>query len=87
MARRANLLVYRDRGDKEGHRVCAILSNEHDMRKSEDQAEIPNEFELDPREEPENKKNESTEDVILDDSEPTKVAKIVPTCKKHSKPT
>ena len=76
MARRANLLVYRDRGGKEGHQVCAILPNEHDIRQSEDQAEIPKEFKLDPREEPEDKKDESIEDVVLDDSELTRVVKI-----------
>ena len=57
MAQRANLLVYRDRGEKEGHQVCAILPNKHDIRKSEDQAEIPKEFKLDLREEPEDKKD------------------------------
>ena len=76
MARRSNLSVFRDREDKEGHQVCAILPSEHDIRKSEDRAEIPKEFKLDMREEPENKKDEPTEDVILDDSEPIKVVKI-----------
>jgi hypothetical protein len=47
-----------------------------DMRKSDDQDEIPEEFELDPREGPEDKKDEPTEDVVLDDNEPTRVVKI-----------
>ena len=76
VTRKANLLVYKDKRDKEGHQVCAILPNEHDTRKSENQAEIPKEFELDPKEELEDKKDELTEDVILNDGEPTKVVKM-----------
>ena len=76
MARRANLSVYRDRENKEGHQVCAILLSGRDMRKSDDPDEAPEEFELDPREGPEDKKDEPTEDVVLDDNEPTRVVKI-----------
>ena len=76
MARKANLSVYRDRESKEGHQLCAILPSGRETRISDDQDEAPEEFELDPREGPEDKKDEPTEDVILDDNEPTRVVKI-----------
>ena len=56
--------------------MCAIIPSEHDIRKSEDQTEVPKEFELNPREGPEDKKDEPIEYVVLDDSEPTRVVKI-----------
>ncbi|KAK0584983.1 hypothetical protein LWI29_021679 [Acer saccharum] len=69
MARRANLLVYKDREVHQLYTISAEQTNE-----PEEQAEAPKEFELDPREEPENKKDEPIEEVILDPDEPnTKV--------------
>ncbi|KAK0596772.1 hypothetical protein LWI29_018902 [Acer saccharum] len=46
------------------------------MGSPEEQAEALREFELDPREEPETKKDEPTEEVVLDPEEPGRTVKI-----------
>ena len=61
MARRANLSVYKD---KEVHHINTIAT-QHKVGKLEEQAEVPKEFELDPREEPDDRKDEPTEEVVL----------------------
>ncbi|KAK1578445.1 hypothetical protein Q3G72_030307 [Acer saccharum] len=71
MARRVNLLVYKDR---EVHQLYTISAEQ--AHEPEEQAEAPKEFELDPREEPEAKKDEPTEEVILDPDELSKTVKI-----------
>ncbi|KAK0587568.1 hypothetical protein LWI29_025014 [Acer saccharum] len=65
MAQRANLLVYKDREVHQLYTISAEQTNE-----PEEQAEALKKFELDPREEPENKKDEPIEEVILDLDEP-----------------
>ncbi|KAK0585999.1 hypothetical protein LWI29_037658 [Acer saccharum] len=85
MARRANLSVYKDREDKEGHQVCVVLLAQQTMKGSKEQAEIPKGFELDPKEELEAKKDEPTDDVILDCSESSKVVKIGANLHEHIK--
>ncbi|KAK1583598.1 hypothetical protein Q3G72_025383 [Acer saccharum] len=71
MTRMTNLLVYKDREVHQLYTISAEQTNE-----PEEQAEAPKEFELDPREEPENKKDEPTKEVILDPDEPSKIVKI-----------
>ncbi|KAK0594691.1 hypothetical protein LWI29_023748 [Acer saccharum] len=80
MARRANLLVYKDREVHQLYTISAEQANE-----PEEQAEAPKEFELDPREEPEAKKDEPTEDVILDPDELSRTVKIRASLSGHIK--
>ena len=81
MARMANLSVYKDR---EVHQVCAVLA-EQATKRSEEQAETPKEFELDPREEPEAKKDEPMEEVMLDPEERSRTVKIGANLSEHIK--
>ena len=72
MARRANLSVYKDR---EVHQVYAVTAKQ-EVGEPEEQAEVPKEFELDPREEPEDRKDEPTEEVALNPEDPSKTVKV-----------
>ncbi|KAK0592896.1 hypothetical protein LWI29_027400 [Acer saccharum] len=66
MARRANLSVYRDR---EVRQVYMVTVQQED-REPEEQAEVPKDFELDPREGPEDREDEPTQEVALDPEDP-----------------
>ena len=72
MARRANLSVYKDR---EVHQVYTITTRQK-VEEIEEQAEVPKDFELDPREEPEDRKDEPTEEVTLNPVDPSKTVKV-----------
>ncbi|KAK0587844.1 hypothetical protein LWI29_029875 [Acer saccharum] len=81
MARRANLLVYNDR---KVHHVYAVAA-EQEVGEPEERAEVPKEFELDPREEPEAKKDEPTEEVALDPEDPSRTVKVGASLNVHVK--
>ncbi|KAK0584279.1 hypothetical protein LWI29_010456 [Acer saccharum] len=72
MARRANLSVYKDR---EVHQVYTVTAQQK-VREPEEQAEVPKEFELDPKEEPEVRKDEPTEEVALNPEDPSRTVKV-----------
>ncbi|KAK0603822.1 hypothetical protein LWI29_009058 [Acer saccharum] len=72
MARRANLSVYKDR---EVHQVYAVTAKQ-EVGEPEELVEVPREFELDPREEPEVRKDEPTEEVALDPEDPSRTVKV-----------
>ncbi|KAK0585896.1 hypothetical protein LWI29_035946 [Acer saccharum] len=81
MAQRANLLMYKDR---EVHQVYAVTAGQ-EVGEPEEQAEVPKEFELDPREEPEAKKDEPTEQVALDPEDPSRTIKVGASLNVHVK--
>ncbi|KAK1587809.1 hypothetical protein Q3G72_017034 [Acer saccharum] len=81
MARKANLSIYKER---EVHQVYTV-SAEQATGESEEQAEVPKEFELDPRKEPEAKKDEPTEEVALDPEDPSRTLKVGASLNKHVK--
>ncbi|KAK0591390.1 hypothetical protein LWI29_000931 [Acer saccharum] len=71
MARRANLSVYKDRDVRQVYTVTA----QQKAGEPEKQAEVPKDFELDPREEPEDRKDEPTQEVALDPEDPSRTVK------------
>ncbi|KAK0605493.1 hypothetical protein LWI29_027475 [Acer saccharum] len=81
MARRANLSVYKDR---EVHQVYTVTAQQK-VGEPEEQAEVPKEFELDPREEPEDKKDEPTQEVALDPEDPSRTMKVGASLSVHVK--
>ncbi|KAK1563747.1 hypothetical protein Q3G72_032146 [Acer saccharum] len=81
MAQRANLLMYKDR---EVHQVYAVTAGQ-EVGEPEEQAEVLKEFELDPREEPEAKKDEPTEQVALDPEDPSRTIKVGASLNVHVK--
>ena len=81
MARRANLSVYKDR---EVHQVYTVMAQQK-VGEPEEQAEVPKEFELDPREEPEDRKDEPTQEVALDPEDPSRTVKVGASLSVHVK--
>ncbi|KAK0573196.1 hypothetical protein LWI29_010045 [Acer saccharum] len=81
MARRANLSVYKDR---EVHQVYTVTAQQ-EAREPEEQAEVPKDFELDPREEPEDREDEPTQEVALDPEDPGRTVKVGASLSVHVK--
>ena len=70
--------------DREVHQVYAVTAGQ-EVGEPEEQAEVPKEFELDPREEPEAKKDEPTEQVALDPEDPSRTIKVGASLNVHVK--
>ncbi|KAK0601791.1 hypothetical protein LWI29_027425 [Acer saccharum] len=81
MARRANLSVYKDR---EVRQVYMVTVQQKD-REPEEQAEVPKDFELDPREGPEDREDEPTQEVALDPEDPGRTVKVGASLSVHVK--
>ncbi|KAK0586525.1 hypothetical protein LWI29_008372 [Acer saccharum] len=81
MARRANLSVYKDREVRQVYMVTV----QQKAREPEEQAEVPKDFELDPREGPEDREDEPTQEVALDPEDPGRTVKVGASLSVHVK--